>query len=57
MPSGSVEKLGNTFIITAKIVNIENLKVMFVSSRETKNANQIIDIISNIARKTANIIE
>jgi hypothetical protein len=54
--SGSIEKLGNQYIITAKIINVENSNVLFITTEETNDAGKIEKIISDFAEKAAETV-
>lgn len=49
--SGSVERLGNTYMITARIIDIESSKVLFVTTEETDDAAEIDTVCEIISRK------
>ncbi|MFH0976607.1 MAG: hypothetical protein V1874_12565 [Spirochaetota bacterium] len=51
--TGTVEKLGSAYIISVKIINVENSVVLFVFTEELKNIDNFNSAISNIAQKTA----
>lgn len=55
--TGSVEKLGNTYIINSKLINIENSEVIFITSEEVKEIDKTDQTCSNIAEKTASYLK
>jgi len=54
---GSVEKLGDTYIITARIVDVEKSRVLFSASENVDSSAGIDDACALIARKAVRYVE
>ena len=50
---GSIEKLGETYIITAKIIDIESSRILFITTEEAESIDSIKDACSMIAERAA----